>query len=97
VYQENLKLEAGRTYTLSLKLKSSIDKEVWVSVENGADYNVQYLPARAVALTAGEERTVSFEFAMGPETVHNGKLVLQMGGNHAVSHSILLDDVTLTG
>lgn len=97
VYQENLKLEAGRTYTLSLKLKSSIDKEVWVSVENGTDYNIQYLPARAVALTAGEERTVSFEFTMGPQTVHNGKLVLQMGGNHAVSHSILLDDVTLTG
>ncbi|WP_217594516.1 carbohydrate binding domain-containing protein [Cohnella sp. GbtcB17] len=97
VYQDNLLLEAGKTYTLSLKVKSTIEKQMLVSVENGADYNVQYLPARSETLEAGGEfKTYAYTFTIGAATVQNGKLVLQLGGNHAVAHRVSLDDVVLT-
>jgi len=97
VYQDNLLLEAGKTYTLSLKVKSTIEKQMLASVENGADYNIQYLPAQSETLEAGGEfKTYAYTFTMGASTVQNGKLVLQLGGNHAVAHRVSLDDIVLT-
>lgn len=97
VYQEGLRLKAGKTYTLSLKIKSTIDQEVWVSVEKGDNNSIHYLEVQKNALTGGDGfRTLTFDFTMGSDTVQNGKLVLQMGGDHPGAHTISLDDIELT-
>nr|WP_255654275.1 carbohydrate binding domain-containing protein [Cohnella sp. REN36] len=97
VYQEDLALTASKTYVLSLRVRSSIDKDLLVSIENGANSGIQYLPVQPVHLTGGGDfRTVTFELTPGAQSVSNAKLVFQMGGNHAGSHTIDLDDIVLT-
>ncbi len=94
--QDGLQLDADKTYRLSFQIKSTIDKTIKLSVEKGTDYNVQYLPAGDIPLTGGDGFvTVTKDFSVGAASEPNGKVVLQMGGNHAGAHTITIDNVTL--
>ncbi|MBO9597880.1 MAG: carbohydrate binding domain-containing protein, partial [Cohnella sp.] len=94
--QNGLQLDAGKTYRLSFQIKSTIDKTIKLSVERGTDYNVQYLPAEDIPLTGGDGFvTVAKDFTIGAAAEPDGKVVLQMGGNHASAHTITIDNVTL--
>lgn len=100
----DLKLVQGKTYTLTFKARSDVNRLIEVAVEHfGPDYN-KYLPVTAVALT-GEMEAYSYTFTMNDSTDAGAHLVFLMGlidGNSAQTNTaiqagnhIYIDDVSL--
>lgn len=100
----DLKLVQGKTYTLTFKARSDVNRLIEVAVEHfGPDYN-KYLPVTAIALT-GEMEAYSFTFTMNDSTDAGAHLVFLMGlidGNSAQTNTaiqagnhIYIDDVSL--
>jgi beta-glucanase (GH16 family) len=98
LYQDQLQLLAGKTYVLSFKASSSINKSVLVQVERSG--SGLHLSAQSLALTAAAD-TYSFEFTVGGEQDENAKLNFLLGsqnvpGDQFQPHSIWIDEVALT-
>jgi beta-glucanase (GH16 family) len=100
----DLKLVQGKTYTLTFKARSDVNRLIEVAVEHfGPDYN-KYLPVTAIALT-GEMEAYSFTFTMNDSTDAGAHLVFLMGlidGNSTQTNTaiqagnhIYIDDVSL--
>lgn len=110
LYQENIHLEAGKTYTLCFDTglapvtsTSAIDiatKDILVCIESGSDTNIKYLSARTVTVNTAMN-TVSFDFTMPAAGDENGKLIFMLGSNNVPAenfkpHTIHIDNVILT-
>lgn len=100
----DLKLVQGKSYTLSFKVRSDVNRLIEVALEHfGGDYT-KYLPATAVALT-GEMQPFSYTFTMNDSTDAGAHLVFLMGlidGNSTETNTaiqagnhIYIDDVSL--
>ncbi|WP_052429690.1 carbohydrate binding domain-containing protein [Paenibacillus borealis] len=100
----DLKLVKGKTYTLTFKARSDVNRLIEVAVEHfGPDYN-KYLPVTALALTS-EMEVYSYTFTMNDSTDAGAHLVFLMGlidGNSAQTNTaiqagnhIYIDDVSL--
>ncbi|MEK4326342.1 carbohydrate binding domain-containing protein [Paenibacillus sp. FSL R7-0312] len=100
----DLRLVQGKSYTLSFKARSDVNRLIEVALEHfGGDYT-KYLPATAVALT-GEMQPFSYTFTMNDSTDAGAHLVFLMGlidGNSTETNTaiqagnhIYIDDVSL--
>ncbi|WP_242517693.1 carbohydrate binding domain-containing protein [Halobacillus sp. GSS1] len=86
--QPGLVLSKGGTYTLSFDARSTIAREIEVTIENAA--YTRFL-SQKVSLTEDMER-YEFEFEMGKDDVASLKFLM---GQFADSHDIYIDNVNL--
>ena len=96
VYQEGLRLEAGKTYVLKFDARSTILKNILVEVNKGTDG--YHFATPEIGLTT-ENQTFTYEFTMA-ETDANAKLNFLLGSNNVpgeafVAHSIYLDNISI--
>lgn len=99
VYQDHIALKAGKTYSLSFSVVSTLEKPIIVSVEKASDYNVKYLVAQSIQVTTADQ-IFTYDFTMGEEGETDAKVLFQLGSNNVpgeqfTSHSIFIDNVTL--
>lgn len=101
----NLKLEQGKSYTLSFKARSDIDRLIEFVIEyKGEGYTKYFVPAEAIALT-DTMKTFTYTFTMNHATDAGTHLVFLMGKNAGNSEEtnaaiangnhIYFDDVSL--
>jgi beta-glucanase (GH16 family) len=99
IYQAELQLDSGKTYVLSFDVSASAPKNMLVSVENGANYEIKYLNTHTVGISASVT-TVTYEFTMSASD-SKGKLIFQLGttagdaGIPAGGISLFLDNISL--
>jgi hypothetical protein len=98
VYQDKIKLEAGKAYVLKFDARSTNPKNATVEITKGTSGS--HLPQQPVSLTT-EVKTFSYEVTVPGETDINAKLNFLLGSNNVpgeqfVAHSIFIDNVTLT-
>jgi beta-glucanase (GH16 family) len=99
VYQDKLKLESGKTYTVSFDTYSTAAKDVQVEILSGGT-GFKYLDTQTLSLTA-DKKTFSYTFTISGETDQNAKLAFLLGSNNVpgesfVPHSIFIDNVSLS-
>jgi beta-glucanase (GH16 family)/cytochrome c oxidase assembly protein Cox11 len=99
VYQDQLRLDAGKTYMVSFDAESTEAKDMIFSIENTADFNIKYLGAQAIPLTPGTQ-TYTYSFTMGASSDTNVKLLFQLGSNNATGphfngQNVYIDNITL--
>ena len=105
--QTGVKLEKGQWYRLSLKMKSSIDRNVSYALQRdgsthkNADGAEDWTPycQEIVALTSDEYQTITKEFQMtedtDPDTIFNIAMGAVGGKQIKVQHRICIDDIVL--
>lgn len=100
--QKGVTLEKGKEYTLSLKAKSTLPRQIMFTIQRdgSADNNYQpYAPTQFVDLTANYQ-TFTVTFTMDSNTDSNAIFCLQMGAISGAqitkAHSIYIDSVSLT-
>jgi beta-glucanase (GH16 family) len=98
VYQDKLKLEAGKTYELKFDARATQNKSVKVEILKGT--SGKHLEQQLLDLTTAN-KTFSYEFTVASDTDLNAKLAFLLGSNNVpgeqfVAHSIFIDNVTLT-
>jgi beta-glucanase (GH16 family) len=92
VYQDTIKLEAGKTYVLKFDASSSIARSAWVEMNN--------MDQQVLALTP-ESQTFTFEFTAG-STISNGKLNFLLGTNNldgalfTKNQTVTFDNISIT-
>jgi beta-glucanase (GH16 family) len=91
VYQDTIKLEAGKTYVLKFDASSSVAREAWLEMNN--------MDQQAVALTP-ESKTFTFEFTAA-STISNGKLNFLLGTNNldgalfTKNQTVIFDNISI--
>lgn len=93
--QEGFLIEQGRDYRLSFDAKSTVDREVRVSVEQDGG-NPMYM--LAVVDLGTEMKHYSIDFTMDELTNRNGKLTFCLGNISSpigVEHIVVLDNIRL--
>ncbi|KAI7261476.1 hypothetical protein KC345_g9732 [Hortaea werneckii] len=102
---KDLKLAQGKTYTLSFKARSDVDRLIELAVEHfDGDWTKYFVPAENIALT-NTMQTFSYTFTMNGGTDAGAHLVFLLGlisGNSAETNTaiaagnhIYIDDVSL--
>ncbi len=92
VYQDNISLEAGKTYELSFDISSTVDKDILVQMTD--------MEEKALSLTSTME-TVTFEFTATTDTT-SGKLNFLLGTNNMdgadfiVNQKVLIDNILIS-
>jgi len=102
VYQNGLKLEAGKTYELKFDATADPSKEIRVEVLR-ADGSTHLLDAQLLTPdTTNHTNTYTFEVPVGSDTEQNAKLAFLLGGNHLDGADfpdgaiITLDSISIT-
>jgi beta-glucanase (GH16 family) len=95
---ENLTVEQGKSYRLTFDAKSSVDRNIQVTVEHkGGDYT-KYLEPQLITLTS-TATTFSYTFTVISSATDSGAhlnfLLGQIDANIAVSHDISFDNISL--
>jgi beta-glucanase (GH16 family) len=92
VYQDTIKLEAGKKYVLKFDASSSIAREAWLEMNN--------MDQKVLALTP-ESKTFTFEFT-AVSTISDGKLNFLLGTNNVSGASftknqtVTFDNISIT-
>ncbi|MBC8059390.1 MAG: carbohydrate binding domain-containing protein [Clostridiaceae bacterium] len=92
VYQETIKLEAGKKYVLKFDASSTVIREAWVEMSN--------MDQQVLALTPAAQ-TFTYEFTAA-NTISNGKLNFLLGTNNldgalfTKNQSVSIDNVSIT-
>ncbi|TJY41407.1 glycosyl hydrolase family protein [Cohnella pontilimi] len=99
VYQDQLPLEAGKTYTLRFDASATAVKDIIVSIEKATDFNIKYLDAQNLSLTP-DMTSYTFEFTP-VSSESNAKLIFQLGSNnangpHFNGQAVYFDNISLT-
>ena len=97
VYQNQLKLEAGKNYELSFDAYSTIAKEVLIEITKGTGGN--HLAQQSAALTT-ENQSFKYDFTVTGDADLNSKVNFLLGSNNIpgenfVKHTIFIDNVVL--
>lgn len=101
VYYRGIKLESGKTYTLTFKASADIARKINVNVgkQLTADpWFTNYFDGAAIDLTT-TSKDFSFEFTVTKATDSDIRVVFDLGpqsGQTAVDNKIYLDDIVLT-
>ncbi len=98
VFQNNIKLEKGKSYRIGFDACSTVSREIQVIVEQNGGNHVKYADVKTVKLTS-DMKTYSLEFTMQAETDPIAHLVFALGKiNSSVSskHTVIFDNVYLT-
>ncbi|MCK8060696.1 MULTISPECIES: carbohydrate binding domain-containing protein [unclassified Fusibacter] len=90
VYQENIVLEAGKSYELTFDASSTVDRAIWLELND--------LEAQELALTE-TKKTFTYKFTAS-ESIENAKLNFLLGtdnvaGEDFVAHQVYLDNIEL--
>lgn len=93
--QENVKLEKGKKYKVSLDAKSTLARDIKFTVQkNGGDWK-PYCEVKKISLN-GELQNYSIEFTMNDESDDKAALTISMGeGNIIENHTITIDNVNI--
>lgn len=93
IYQGNLKVEQGKTYTLSFNAYASVSRKITALVEkNGSPYtNYTGKPNDNISLTT-EKTKYSYDFTMINTTDQNARVTFNLGKN---AGNVFIDDVDL--
>ena len=98
--QEGIPLEQGETYTLTFKVKSSVDRTIKVTSMDSASAKWYVVGDPNIVLTAGAEKTVSIQLSTGTNpTDTNAYIQVAMGkvdDKELESHTIELSNFVLT-
>ena len=101
VYQDNLKLEGGKTYTLSFVASATASRNIWVDIEAASDNSVKYLPLQTIAVT-GADNVSSFDFTLPADASTSTAKLIFMFGNGEIQdtnftgQSIYIDNIAIT-
>jgi len=99
--QKNIRLEKGKTYTVSFDAKTNLNRNVIFTVKKDGkpgEETVNYLEEQVCALNLARN-TYSFTFQMEEETDENAVLCISLGavsGEHIdKKHTIFIDNIIL--
>ncbi|WP_273852812.1 carbohydrate binding domain-containing protein [Guptibacillus spartinae] len=99
VFQENLFLEEGTTYTVSFDAKASVAREINLVIGEPLTSDPWFIPfMETKKVSIGEEtETHIFTFQMDQPTSVNGKIVFEVGkmDGEATPSTIVLDNVEI--
>ncbi|MDP4552182.1 carbohydrate binding domain-containing protein [Alkalihalobacillus macyae] len=99
VFQENLLIENGRTYTVSFDAKSSVARDINLVIGEPLSQDPWFIPFMGTKqISIGTEmETHTFTFEMQKATNVNGKLVFEVGkvNGASVPSTITLDNVAI--
>ncbi len=90
VYQENIALEAGKSYELTFDMSSTVDRPIWLELNN--------LVQQELTVT-GSKKTFSYKFTAS-SSITDGKLNFLLGtanvdGADFVAHSVFIDNIEI--
>jgi beta-glucanase (GH16 family) len=96
VFQDKLRLAAGKTYVIKFDARATMPKTIWLQLNKGAGGN--YFETQNVALTTTNQ-TFTYEVTM-PVVDTNAKLNFLLGSNNVPgeqfkTHSIYLDNISI--
>ena len=99
VFQENLFLEEGTTYTVSFDAKASVTRDINLVIGEPLTTDPWFIPfMETKKVSIGEElETHTFTFQMDQATSANGKIVFEVGkiDGEATPSTIVLDNVEI--
>lgn len=94
LYYPNMTLEAGETYSYSVTLESTIDRELYVGIQSTSVGSPYFLNTKEV--TANEITTISGTYTQ-KETESDISIIIYMGSGQGVlpSHTVSVSDVVI--